>query len=96
MNYATEAFLLIATTSAAYVVGASICRLRHGALAKTWATLYAAVLGLAMWTVLDLVQGSATLRDGAIVIAVAAYVFMTRKSWSEGVPRIAKRASNEQ
>lgn len=91
MSYLTEAFFLLSITASGYVTGASICRLRHGDISKGWATLYAAVLGLAMWTLLDLAQGSATLKDGAIVIAVAAYVFMTRKSWFEGVPKIAKR-----
>lgn len=95
MNYLTEATFLASMTASLYVVAASVCRLRHGSLAKGWATLYAAVLGLAMWTVLDLIQGSATLRDAAIVIAVAAYVFMTRKAWVDGVPNTARKC-NEQ
>ena len=96
MKYLTESFLLLSMSSAVYVVWASCCRLRHKDISKVWATLYTAVLSLALFTMVDLAKGSATLRDGAIVVSVAAYIFMTRKSWLEGVPKVAKRGFHEQ
>lgn len=91
MNYFVEAFELLSISASLYVVCASACRLRHGDIAKDWATLYAAILGLAMWTLLDLVQGSAKPKDCALVIAVASYIFMTRKAWFECVPATARK-----
>ena len=94
MNLVNELTLLAALASSMYVVGAAICRLRHGSLAKPWATLYVAVLGNALWTASDLMRGHATLRDATIVIVVAAYIYLTQKSWVAGVPVIAKKQRN--
>lgn len=94
MNLINELILIAALAGSMYVIGAAICRLRHGSLAKPWATLYVAILGNSLWTAYDLMKGQATLRDATIVIIVAAYVYLTQESWVAGVPIIAKKQRN--
>lgn len=90
MNALNELTSILTFSAACYVVGASVCRIRFGDIAKSWAALYVAVGGYAMWTLLDLLKGQTTHRDATIVVVAAYYVFKTREAWANGVPPIAK------
>lgn len=90
MNMLIDLLMLTALTGSVYVTGAAICRLRHGSLSYKWATLYAAILGNALWTALDIIQGQAGVRDAMIAVITSAYMHLTRQAWSEGVPHIAQ------
>ena len=92
MNIFSELVTLTGLTACLYVVGASVCRLRHGSLSYAWATLYTAVMANALWTATDIIGGDGDLRDALIALLTAAYLHLTRRAWSEGVPSIAQKS----
>lgn len=81
----------LAFVGAVYVMGAAICRLRLAGIKPRWIALYTAVFASACWYNHALIYESVTMRDVLTSVMVAAYVFMTRNSWSDGVPEIARR-----
>ncbi len=79
----------------AYVLLACICRLNMmepGSSGWAWRVVYVV---LAAWTgdvAADLATlGNVPLRDALGVVAMAAYMHMTRLRWADGVPEIARR-----
>lgn len=90
MTALNELTSILTFSATCYVLGATVCRIRFGDIAKSWAVLYVAVGGYAMWTLFDLLSGQTTYRDATIVIVAACYVFKTRAAWANGVPPIAK------
>jgi len=79
---------------AAYVLLACICRLNMMEPRRSswaWRAVYVA---LAAWTghvAADLAAlGSVPLRDALGVIAMAAYMHLTRQRWADGVPEVAR------
>lgn len=95
MNLADEISFFAAFTSCIYIASGVLCRIRHGNIAKTWATVYSATLGTALWTLMDIVNGQAGLRDTLILVTMATYIVLTQKSWADGVPKIARRCDEQ-
>lgn len=91
MNMLLEIAQALAFAASWYVALSSLCRLRMAGLAAKWTVLYTALFGNAMWCVWDLTYSTIALRDIAIIIMAAWYVYLTRSSWESGVPAVAQR-----
>ena len=72
------------------VAGAALCRLRKTPLKMSWSALYTALLGNALWFIFDMLNGQVSDKDIAVLAAVSWYVFLTRSSWQNGVPLVAR------
>ncbi len=79
----------VAFVASAYVTGAALCRLGYGTLRPSWIWLYWAVFGNALWCLYDVLTSNVELKDMALAVVVAAYIWMTRPAWADGVPPIA-------
>jgi hypothetical protein len=75
-----------------YTIGASLCRIRHASstIKHQWKLMYVAMLGLAGWTLCDLVTAEHTLFQQCVALAVAAYIRMVKDSWLNGPPPVVQ------
>ena len=82
----------LSVASCLYSAGACICRMRHPSkeIKTLWKLLHVAAFALALSLLAAVVEQNATTRELAITFLLAAYVAATQKSWSNGVPGIAR------
>lgn len=89
----TTGFLLsaIAMSSAFYVCGAVICRVRHRSsqISKPWLLLHVFAFALAGWLAADALVVGVTYWAAGTGLCLAMYIRLSRRAWDNGVPSIA-------
>lgn len=83
---------MMALSSALYVCGAMICRVRHPSsqMSRAWRSLHVIVVGLAGWLGADALVVGVTPWAATVGVCLGGYVWLTRKAWINGVPSIAR------
>jgi hypothetical protein len=91
MTWLLELAFLFSITNAIYVAISCAGRLRYKDICPTWSTLYVCFLGNSLWSLCNILEAKADIRDVTITSMIALYMYSTRKSWLSSVPQVARR-----